>query len=212
MRASLLHARVKDQPNSAFFNPGPGAYGVISDNNTRPKAPAFSLGLRTTYSPYSTKDSPGPGAYNSHVTFTNAKPQSPRFSITPRRNLSESAHAFTPGPGAYTPAMAGFATAPKSGIGIGERFPSRSKGPLPGPGQYDPKIDFSSLKEGTPSYSLTARRHDKINGASFPGPGAYSPQCEAVKPSSSRHTLHSRFDVQTGSVFAWMMQVASSPR
>ena len=196
MRASLLHARVKAQPNSAFFNPGPGAYGVISDNNIRPKAPAFTLGPRTTYAPYSTKDSPGPGAYDNHLTFSNAKPQSPRFSMTPRRNLST--HGFTPGPGAYTPAMAGSATAPKSGIGIGERFSSKSKEPLPGPGQYDPRIDFSSLKEGTPAYSLTARRHDKINGASFPGPGAYSPQCEAIKPSSPHHTLHSRFGIPTG--------------
>ena len=195
-RATLLHARVKDQHNSAFYNPGPGAYGVRADNNIRPKAPAYSLGPRTTYSPFSAKESPGPGAYDNHMTFNNAKPQSPRFSITPRRQIS--INSFTPGPGAYTPALAGSPAAPKSGIGIGDRFPSKLKGPLPGPGQYDPKIDYSSLKEGIPAYSLTARRTDKSNNAAFPGPGTYSPQCDAVKPSSPRHTLHSRFAIVTG--------------
>ena len=195
-RATLLHGRVKNQPNTAFFNPGPGTYGVISDNNIRPKAPAYSLGPRTTYSPYSAKDSPGPGAYDNHLTFTNAKPQSPRFSITPRRQFS--ATGFTPGPGAYTPALAGSATSPKIGIGIGDRFPSKLKGPLPGPGAYDPNISKSSLREGIPAFSLTARHVDKSNGAAFPGPGAYSPQSDAVKPSSPRHSLHSRFTVVTG--------------
>jgi len=49
------------------------------------------------------------------------------------------------------------------------------------------------MKESSPKYSMTARR-DAKSGPGNPGPGAYTPGMDTVKPSSPRHTLHSRLD------------------
>lgn len=182
-RASLIHTKIKYKDAACMLNPGPGAYNETDASKVRTKAPAYTLGGRTSYAPMSVK-TPGPGAYQTAEARSNIS-----FSMTPRRDNSKS--QGTPGPGAYTP---GERKGRAAGLGVGDRFDGKAYSTAnPGPGAYTPSDNTYSMKESSPKYSMTARRDFK-SGVSNPGPGAYTPGMDTVKPSSPRHTLHGRLD------------------
>ena len=163
----------KDVPGPGQYNPASNAFGNIG----------FSFTGRHEFKNKESINKPGPGTYGSKSTLsktmgkigTSAKgaPLVPKNIIT------------NPGPGQYVPGSNEVykAAAPKYGFGSsprGDQSKIKSKGLLPGPGQYGfaPKITNQA-----PQYSLTPRRPDTSPspGKFSPGPGVYNPSDDFSK-------------------------------
>lgn len=123
---------------------------------------------------------PGPGTYD--LTRTSQKPRGLVWPNPPSKEpstdtLDDLETMETPGPGHYNPKTSAFKKG--GGVKLLWKLPEKSKGLLPGPGDYEAPLD--KIKSKSPAFSMVDRRtRDEIS--LNPSPDAYNFDVSVLKP------------------------------
>ena len=168
-KAAIMRSGYK---STKYMNdvPGPGQYNP-SYNVTKKRPNSCKFGLERKLK-YNTTDVPGVGTYNPKSEFTKKGFGSVKFG-------KEKFHApvknnGVPGPGNYD--FIEDIGKGASKLSFGGRAKLKIRNTNPGPGQYDPKIDFTSKVKKTRASSAMPRQKrfqtDLRNDS--PGPGNYN--------------------------------------
>jgi hypothetical protein len=162
-QSSLVNGKLK--PRGKTLSPGPGEYTITRTEPTR-----FYLSTASRNDLRSSLDLPGPGSYS--PSMSESSPRISYFICSFAKSLRESQTLkdSTPGPGQY-PSKLGTSPGPMYSM---KGKTHKSKIPtVPGPGAYDPSLDYSCEK--FPSYRIgTSKRETNINRFNGPGPASYS--------------------------------------
>ncbi len=151
--------------------PGPGQYNP-NLSTIKHQTPGGRIGT-SKRSGLDTKDSssvPGPGHFNVGEDWTH-KTKNAGFGASNRYDVARSIEG--PGPGNYTLNERTLGSAPAYTMGGGSLSKSHTKSTLPGPGQYNPRVDSSKENLGGVKIG-TGERGTKYENHGIPGPGNYN--------------------------------------
>lgn len=159
----------KSQTNTVLNNhvPGPGTYNPI--NCDLQKAPRAVFGNASSTPQNDLQKNPGPGTYDPKTQPNNDI----KFSFPKSGTQSEKKNLLI-GPGSYDPQFEFNSTAarkPGAVFGSEQRCKVVSKGPVPGPGQYEPQ---SKSHRQAQSWGFGKEKRNSLSYKHVsPGPGAY---------------------------------------
>lgn len=141
--------------------PGPGTYQLPI---TKALTTRFGLSER---SQARDKNYPGPGEYNIPGTLGGTSK-----SISSRRPIPNSKDVI-PGPGAYYPGNTKLSEGTKASIS--GRRQEKKINENPGPGSYNPSIDYTKGVKATTTIGTASRWKETKDDDKVPGPGHYEP-------------------------------------
>lgn len=152
---SIGKAKKLDAKNVLTASPGPIYNTNDSFNQTTPRGPAVTIPKeKRDVSPGKT-GTPAPNRYSPDFESVRKRSPNAKFGTSGRTYLSNIGRDVSPGPGAHDVLQAFKSTKPSVGFarqGSKRAFqvqqaPSKQ---IPGPGQYDPRDDFSTQNPSTP--------------------------------------------------------------
>jgi hypothetical protein len=174
---STFHVRPQDAVS--YTTPGPGAYSP--GDRALGNAPKYTMKSR-----HEEVVRPITAPYRN---LPSSVGEGPKISLASRHKQRTTEN--TPGPGYLPPALG--SNAQKSALASRHTLSRDSRLDNPGPGAYTIQSKFANDAN---KYTLHSRTGNQTDETISPGPGAYLPNIDAIKPRAPSSTLHIRPEIK----------------
>ena len=150
-------------------NPGPGSYLVEGSSKPVP----IKMGAKLQGNLINNSFIPGPGSYNPNTDKILSK-VSYGYSMPARNEKLKTNQPDIVGPGSYNIETKFSGGTSKFGKSSRTVVDIKSKGNLPGPGQYSEGINFLNSKNNNAyKFGRSTKNFQDVNKSDIPGPGSY---------------------------------------